>query len=67
MKIPTQRIEEFKNHFKNITEVDVKLITEDDKTNDNSMTIVEVSNVTSFYNFSQILIEFATIRELFKI
>jgi hypothetical protein len=69
IKLPTQRLEEFENHFKNIPEVKITKIGQDKPKNDGSLnfTSIELSNSTSFYNFSQIIKELITLKDLFRI
>jgi hypothetical protein len=54
IKVPENKIEEFKNYFKNNSDVEVNGI------NDS----VEISNVTSFYNFSKFLIDLISAKNI---
>ena len=46
------------NHFKNITDLSVREIG-----TDNDRFIIEISNNTSFYNFSSFLVEIINIKD----
>lgn len=67
VKLPSGKVEEFKNHFKNISDLEVKDVESKGGDSDNlSESLIEISNLSSFYNFSQLLIELITIKDLFK-
>jgi hypothetical protein len=60
LKVPKQSEEAITNHFKNITDLSVKASHEDDSC------VLEISNNTTFYNFSAFLIELINIKEYLK-
>jgi hypothetical protein len=56
VKVPKEKIEEFKNHFKNNSDLEIKVNGED----------VEVSNNTSYYNFSQFLVDLVSAKNILQ-
>jgi hypothetical protein len=56
LKVPKEKIEEFKNHFKNNSDLEIKIKGED----------LEVSNNTSFYNFSQFLVDLVSAKNILQ-
>lgn len=59
IKINKEKSEEFEKHFNNVNELSTKFVADRD-----NHKIYEISNNTTFYNFSKFLLEIASIKQL---